>query len=158
LKRRGAGKPLPVIVSDEAMAREIAAEVPQAFEVLGREFWPGPLTLVLKAKSIFPGELYGPGQTIGLRVPAAVWARELVCFLKIPITATSANLSGRKEVSDPAEIQRLFGGLVDLIIDGGKTSGGRPSTVIDLTASEFKILREGAIRRVDIQKALGRLT
>jgi L-threonylcarbamoyladenylate synthase len=146
LKKRDPGKPLSVIVSDLEMVREIAASpFPPVLVRLAGEFWPGPLTVVLKAAPGFPAALLGPGGTIGLRIPPAPWLRRLLFELSAPVTATSANLSGGKELADPAEIVRLFAGRVELIVDGGRTPGGRPSTVVDLTRAPAVILRDGAV-------------
>lgn len=146
LKKRDPRKPLSVIASDLNMVREVAAApVPPILLRLAGEFWPGPLTVVLKAKAGLPAALLGPGGTIGLRIPPAPWLRKLVSELSAPLTATSANLTGEKELADPSEVRRLFEGRVDLIIDGGATPGGRPSTVVDLTRQPAAILRAGAI-------------
>jgi L-threonylcarbamoyladenylate synthase len=145
LKARDAGKPLSLIVSDIDMIERIAAEPPPIFLTLAGEFWPGPLTLVLKAAPSFPPELAGPGHTVAVRIPPAAWLRELVAEIGLPITATSANISGEKEVSDPAEVLRLFDGKVNVIVNGGPTPGGLPSTIVDISGDSPRILREGAV-------------
>jgi len=145
LKERDRGKPLPVVVSDLGAAERLASEVPAVFRKIAAEFWPGPLTLVVKAKPVFPAEMLGPGGTVAVRVPGSPWLRGLLAAAGVPLTATSANLSGDAEVSDPADIVRLFGGRVAVIVDGGRTPGGRPSTVVDLTASPPRVLRDGAV-------------
>jgi L-threonylcarbamoyladenylate synthase len=146
LKKRDRGKPLSVIVSDLEMVREVAAApLPPALIRLAGEFWPGPLTVVLKAAPGFPASPLGPGGTIGLRIPPAPWLRRLVFELSAPVTATSANLTGEKELDDPDEVRRLFAGRVELIVAGGRTPGGRPSTVVDLTREPAVILRAGAV-------------
>jgi L-threonylcarbamoyladenylate synthase len=146
LKKRDPRKPLSVIASDLDMVREVAASpLPPGLFRLAGEFWPGPLTVVLKAVAGFPAALLGPGGTIGLRIPPAPWLRRLVFELSAPVTATSANLAGEKELADPAEVRCIFEGRVDLIIDGGNTPGGRPSTVVDLTRQPAVILRDGAV-------------
>jgi L-threonylcarbamoyladenylate synthase len=145
LKERDRGKPLSLVVSDLDAAERLAAEIPAVFRPLAAEFWPGPLTLVVKAKPIFPAEMLGPGGTVAVRVPGSSWLRGLLAEVGVPLTATSANLSGEAEVADPAEVVRLFEGRVAVIVDGGRTPGGRPSTVVDLTGSPPRILREGAV-------------
>jgi L-threonylcarbamoyladenylate synthase len=112
---------------------------------LAGEFWPGPLTLVLRAAPAFPPELAGPGHTVAVRIPPAAWLRELVAEIGLPITATSANISGEREVFDPAEVIRLFEGKVDIILDGGPTPGGLPSTIVDISGDRPRVLREGAV-------------
>ena len=145
LKRREPAKPLPVVVSDLAMAEGIAASVPDVFRRLAGEFWPGPLTLILKAKPLFPALMLGPGGSIGMRIPKSPWLIELVGRLRAPITATSANISGDGAICEPAEMIALFGGKVDLIVDGGKTPGSLSSTILDLTGEKPRLVRAGAI-------------
>jgi L-threonylcarbamoyladenylate synthase len=145
LKERDAGKPLSLIAADLDMVAAVAAEPPGIFFSLAEEFWPGPLTLVLKAAPTYPAELAGPGPSIAVRIPPIAWIRRLVFQIGIPITATSANISGEKEISEGAEVAALFKGKVDLIVDGGTTPGLRPSTIVDLTGDRPRILREGAI-------------
>jgi L-threonylcarbamoyladenylate synthase len=142
LKRRDRGKPLSIVV---AQARSAARDLPPALEILARAFWPGPLTLVLNAAPAFPAEMLGAGGTIALRVPALPWLCDLLGRAGFPLTATSANLSGEGELDDPEAVRRLFKGRTDLIIDGGRTPGGAPSTIVDLTGGAPRLLRPGAI-------------
>lgn len=145
LKRRDASKPLSVIASDLDMVGEIAAGLGPAFTALAGEFWPGPLTIVLPAAAGVPEFLLGPGRTIAVRIPPVPWLRALVREMSEPLTATSANLSGESELSDPGAVTALFAGKIDLIIDGGPTPGGQPSTIVDLAGDRPRILREGRI-------------
>jgi L-threonylcarbamoyladenylate synthase len=145
LKKRDSGKPLSLIVSDLDMVREITSSLPDAFWTLAGEFWPGPLTLVLKSSPGLPGFVIGPGGSVAVRIPPLAWIRQLVGRLCQPLTATSANLSGEKELSDPREVEAVFEGKVALIVDGGPAPGGVPSTVIDLTADRPRVIREGVI-------------
>jgi L-threonylcarbamoyladenylate synthase len=154
LKKRDAGKPLSVIASDLDMVGEISASLPPAFRALAGEFWPGPLTLVLLAAARLPDFLLGPGRTIAVRIPPLPWLRALVREVGEPLTATSANLSGEKELADPAEVAAVFRGKVDVIVDGGPAPGGAPSTIVDLTSSEPRILRLGKISEVRIRAVL----
>ncbi len=146
LKGRPRGRPLPVVVADLEMAKAAAAGgLPEAFRRLAGELWPGPLSLVVRAGSALPAPMLGPGGTVAMRVPAVPWLRSLLRRCGWPLISTSANLSGAAEVDDPAEVRRLFEGRVDLIIDGGKTPGGAPSTMVDLTRGEPVLLRPGAV-------------
>ena len=154
LKARDAGKPLSLIVSSLDMIETLAIGPPPVFHRLAGEFWPGPLTLVLKASPAFPARLAGPGHTIGVRIPSVPWLRRLVHEVGLPITATSANISGEGEISDPAEVLRTFNDKVDIILDGGATPGGRASTIVDITGSTPRILREGAIPKAQLEKYL----
>jgi L-threonylcarbamoyladenylate synthase len=154
LKKREPGKPLPVVASDLNMVEEISAALPPSFRLLAGEFWPGPLTLVLPAAARLPDFLLGPGRTIAVRIPPLRWLLELVREVGQPLTATSANLSGEKELADPAEVAAVFRGKVDVIVDGGPSPGGAPSTIVDLTSPEPRILRLGKIPEVRIRAAL----
>jgi L-threonylcarbamoyladenylate synthase len=155
LKKREAAKPMSVIVSDLDMVREIAAALPPAFLVLAGEFWPGPLTLVLPAAPRLPEFLPGPERTIAVRIPPLAWLRRLVREISQPLTATSANLAGEKELADPNDVAAIFRGKVDMIVDGGPSPGGAPSTIVDLTTAEPRILREGAVPAARIRALLG---
>lgn len=155
LKGRDAGKPLPLIAAGVTMVRSWARlPAPPAFERLAAAFWPGPLTLVLPAGEAAPLFVRGPGETIGIRVPPAAWLRRLIETLGVPITSTSANLAGEGEIDEPAAVLRLFRGRVDLIIDGGATPGGRPSTVLDLGSDPPLLLRAGAVAEAAIRECL----
>jgi L-threonylcarbamoyladenylate synthase len=145
LKKRDGGKPLSLIVSDLEMVRELTSSLPDAFWTLAGEFWPGPLTLVLRSSPGLPGFVTGPGGSVAVRIPPLAWIRKLVDRLCQPLTATSANLSGKRELSDPREVEAVFDGQVALIVNGGPTPGGAPSTLVDLTADRPRVLREGAI-------------
>jgi len=155
LKGRDASKPLSVIASDLDMVAEIVAPLPAAFAALAAEFWPGPLTLVLPAAAGLPEFLVGPGRTIAVRIPPLSWLRSLVAELAEPLTATSANLAGQKELSDPAEVAALVTGKVEWLLDGGRTPGGLPSTIVDITGEVPRVLREGAIPTASILALLG---
>ncbi len=145
LKGRDARKPLSLIVSGLDMVRELAGPLPMAFLRAAGDHWPGPLTAVLPAAAGLPEWLLGPRRTVGLRVPPLTWLRRLVDELSAPITATSANRAGESELAAPEAVLALFEGRIDLLIDGGPTPGGRPSTVVDFTGPRPVILREGAI-------------
>jgi L-threonylcarbamoyladenylate synthase len=145
LKRREYDKPIALVVSEMVTVRDICVDIPQAFEAMAQAFWPGPLTLILKASSKLPGLLLGEEGSIGVRMPDFCWLREMIRRAGFPLTATSANISGEKEISQPEEVTEIFYGKVNLIVDGGETPGGLPSTVVDLTSMKPKILREGAL-------------
>ncbi len=154
LKRRERLKPIPVIVSDLAMAEDISTDRPLIFQDITKRFWPGPLTIVLKASPKIPDVLQSPAGSIGVRWPDVPWLRELIRQGRFPLTATSANLSGHTEISDPDVIIESFSGTVDLIVDGGISPGELPSTVLDLTGERPRILREGALPSSEIRQYL----
>lgn len=155
LKGRDASKPLPLIASDLDMVAGIAAFLPASFAALAAEFWPGPLTLVLPAAAGLPDFLVGPGRTVAVRIPPLAWLRALVAELAEPLTATSANLTGEKELADPADVAALVERKVEWMLDGGRAPGGLPSTIVDITGETPRILREGAIPAAAILALLG---
>lgn len=154
IKKRKTKKPIPLIIAEVEDVKSIAVGIPSIFWSLAEEFWPGPLTLVLKASPGLPPELLGHSQTIGVRLPALSWLRELMKEAGFPLTATSANISGEKEISHPEKIKEIFWEKVNLVVDGGTTSGTQPSTVLDLTSEKPKILREGIIQATKLRKYL----
>lgn len=155
LKGRDPGKPLPLIAADLDMVGEMAGPLPDAFRALAAEFWPGPLTLILKAAPDLPAFLRGPGGSVAVRIPPVPWLRRLAYGLSQPLTATSANFSGENEISEPEAVAAAFDRKVELIVDGGRTPGGTPSTLLDLTGPEPRILRPGAVPETKIRAVLG---
>lgn len=145
VKGRDASKPLLVLVDSIAMAESLAAEVtPDARELMARH-WPGPLTLVLRARAGLPPELTAGTETIGVRLSPHPIARGLVRALGGPVTAPSANLEGGAPAATAAEVLRVFDGMVDLVVDGGATAGGPASSVVDVTGAVLRVLRRGAV-------------
>jgi L-threonylcarbamoyladenylate synthase len=151
LKGRPEDKALQVLISDAAFMDRYAVPTPEA-QLLAQCFWPGPLTLILPAASGAPACIL-QGGTIGLRLPAHATATEVIDRTG-PLAATSANRSGQPTPSDIETIRSIFGEEVAAYVDGGRIDG-EPSTVVDMTAEEFVIRREGAIATREIQGALG---
>ena len=155
LKKRDPSKPLSVVVSNIDMLDHIAVDLTDLFEAVSAQFWPGPLTLVLRAAPHLPHELLGGKGDIAVRWPDHVWLQEMIEEAGFPLIATSANLAGEKEIRDPEDAKQVFQGEVDIIIDGGRTPGGLPSTILDLSRENPKILREGAVPISDLKDYLG---
>ena len=109
------------------------------------EFWPGALTVILPANRNLPEFLRGPGNTIAVRHSPSKFVDELLGILKKPLIGTSANLSGQPSCQTADEAYRQLGPSVDFWLDGGITKGGMPSTMLDATEPNFRIIREGAI-------------
>lgn len=154
VKGRARGKPLSVLVpSADAIASldlGLAAGVPEAL----RAFWPGPLTVIVKAGGKFPAVLTGATGTVGLRVPGGPVAQAILAGFGGPVIGTSANKAGGPDPGDAKAVQRAIGGQIDLILDGGRVALGVPSTVLDCTAVPARILREGAIPRARLAAAI----
>src|SRR4029077_17147382 len=118
---------------------------------LAERFWPGPLTLVMPAARQLAREVSGGTGTVGGRVPARAIARAVCAACGHPVTATSANLSGEPAVAAPDDVERALGDRVEFMLDAGRTPGGAPSTIVDVTAAEPRLVRAGAIGWDEIQ-------
>lgn len=154
-KGRVSTNPLIVHVLSAEDARGVVSEWPEIAARLAARFWPGPLTLVLPKQECVPDMVTGGGATVAVRAPAHPVARALLKASEVPIAAPSANPSNRISATTAEHVARAMGDRVDLILDGGATSGGLESTVIDLTVSPPRILRWGLITAEEIEKVLG---
>ena len=144
VKARDPGKPLLVLVDSVAMAERVAVVTPRARELMARH-WPGALTLVLRARPEVPTELTSGTGTIGVRLSPHPVAHALVRALGSPLTAPSANLADAVPPTTAAAVLAVFDGAIELILDGGPTAGGPPSTVVDVTTDRPRVLRPGAL-------------
>jgi L-threonylcarbamoyladenylate synthase len=145
IKSREAGQPILLLLHDRSEVTAWASAVTPSAERLMERFWPGPLTLVFSAAPDVLPELTGGGGTIGLRVPGNELTRELLRNLGTALTGTSANRSGGRDPRTAEEVMREVGDRVDLVLDGGATTGDRPSTVVDVTVEPPRIIRQGNI-------------
>lgn len=145
LKKRPEQKPVLVLVAELAALPLLVREVPAPFQPLIAAWWPGPLTLIFPALAELPQLLTANTGTVGIRISSHPVAQELGKRLPGPLTATSANLSGRPAATSAAEVAAQLGGAVDYILDGGPTAGGLGSTIVGLAGSEVKLIRVGAI-------------
>ena len=158
LKSRARHKPLSLLIADVAQAYDLARNIDSDFDRLAERFWPGPLTIVVKAGSKLPLRVTANTGNVALRVPESVICREVVKKLGLPITATSANLRGMPECTDALSVVEQLGDLLPLIVDGGPTARAVPTTIVDLSGggNSWMILREGAIPTHEIALALQR--
>ncbi len=156
LKTRAKHKPLSLLISDMAQAYELAREIDNTFDKLAERFWPGPLTIVVKAGSKLPLRVTANTGNVALRVPEAQICRSVVQALGLPITATSANLSGLSECTYAGCVREQFGDKIPLIVDGGPTARAVATTIVDLSGggNSWTILREGAIPTYEVALAL----
>jgi L-threonylcarbamoyladenylate synthase len=143
LKGRPAASPLIVHVSGIEQARQFAAEWPEAAERLAREYWPGPLTLVVTKKSAIPDEVTAGLSTVGLRVPRHPIALELLRTAGVPIAAPSANRFTQLSPTTAQHVQEAFGEETPFLLDGGPCEVGLESTVIAVTKDGLEVLRPG---------------
>jgi L-threonylcarbamoyladenylate synthase len=146
VKGRPEGKPLLVLVDSLAMVESLALEVPARAGALIAAHWPGPLTLVLRARPHVPAEVTAGSDTVGVRLSAHPLARALVRALGRPVTAPSANPTDAAPPTRADQVLDYFQGRIELVLDGGATTGGEPSTVLDVTREPPRVIRAGAVR------------
>jgi len=145
LKGKPVDAPVLLLAADRDQAMQLAVAPPPVFERLAASFWPGPLTLVVRAAASLPREIGGGRGTVGLRVPGLALPRALASALGRPLSGVSANRHGAPPCRTAAEVLRALPAGLDLLLDGGPTPGGAPSTVVDLTVSPPRILRPGSV-------------
>jgi L-threonylcarbamoyladenylate synthase len=145
VKGRAESKPVLVLVDSLEMVARLAQVSEGARRLMARH-WPGALTLVLPARPVLPAELTAGTGTVGVRLSSHPVARGLVRALGGPVTAPSANPSGAAPPTTAAEVLRAFSGAIALVLDGGPTPGGQPSTVLDLSVEPPRVLRQGPVQ------------
>ena len=148
-----ADKALPLICGSVEAARHVV-EFNAAAELLAQRFWPGPLTLVLPRRVNYPMWVTHGKKTLAVRVSSSEVARRLASMSAGVIVSTSANKSGGEPPMTAKEAVDQIGRGVDIVVDGGMTPGGKPSTILDLTSDELWILRSGPVTGGQIMKAL----
>lgn len=154
IKSRSRHKPLSLLIEDVDQAAHLANTLPDEFYALAKKFWPGPLTIIVKAASRLPLKVTANTGNVALRVPNANIPLEVIKAAGIPITATSANLSGESECTSAEAVREQLGVRIPIIVDGGASPREIASTIVDLTDEEarWKILREGAIAAQEISE------
>ncbi len=152
IKGREHTKAIAILIANPQQINEIVLEPGEHIFKLARRFWPGPLTMVLTRHPDLPEEL-APNDTIGVRVPDHPIALKLLEAAG-PLGVTSANLSGGKNSRSAQDVLDQLSGRVHLVLDGGQTPGGVPSTVVDLTGNLPKLLRSGPIGEAEILASL----
>lgn len=154
IKNRSAGKPVLVLVSSIGQLKFLTDKITSLAQTAMDAFWPGPLTLLFESLPGLPAVLTGGTGKIGVRFPAHAFAQKLLEGIGQPLTASSANLSGRDNLSNARDVEHSIGSQLDLILDGGKTKGQQVSTVLDTTVSPPLMVREGAVPRAKIESVL----
>ena len=154
IKGRPEVKPLSLMVASPADMKKYAREIPAPAEALAQQFWPGPLTIVLKAKSVVPSIVRAGGDTVGLRCPDHRLTLALLEQCRLPLAGPSANPSGKPSPRTAGEVLAYFDGQIDAVIDGGECGLGRESTILDMSAAPYRILRQGALPFREIEDAL----
>jgi len=154
VKRRPKDQPLSIAVAEVGAIKQFVQKIPEVAQRLWQRFLPGPLTLILFKSEIIPDIVTGGNKKIGIRIPDHPVALSLIRLVARPITATSANLTGKPSPNEVTNIIGDIGDKVDLIIDAGPTKFGQESTILDLTDTPT-ILRIGAISRAEIEAIIG---
>ncbi len=156
IKTRARHKPLSLLISETAQAWNLARDLDSAFDRLAERFWPGPLTVVVKAGARLPLRVTANTGNVAIRVPDSMIARAVIEKLALPITATAANLRGMPECTDAHYVRAQLAEQIPLIVDGGPTPRNLPTTIVDLSGggNHWMILREGAIPTHEIALTL----
>jgi len=155
VKGRPADNPLIAHVCDYAQIEKIAMELGRRFYALAEQFFPGPLTLVVKKHPSVPAIVSGGRETIALRMPKQEIANALITALGEPIVAPSANLSGKPSATDAEHVLDDFNGKIAAVVEGGRCELGIESTVLSLLSDSPVLLRPGTIRKQELEEALG---
>ena len=145
VKGRPSVKPLSLMVHDASAMARYCDPVPQAAHTLAEAFWPGPLTIVLRAKACVPEIVRAGGQTVGLRCPDHPATLALIEAAQLPLAAPSANPSGAPSPKTADDVLAYFDGQIAAVIDGGPCGIGRESTLVDLSCTPYRILRSAAV-------------
>jgi L-threonylcarbamoyladenylate synthase len=155
LKRReGVSKPLLLLVAALDDLPDWVSELPSSFDKLVAHFWPGPMTMVLPAQPELPNTLIGKSGGVAVRLTSNPTAIRLIRACGTALTGTSANRTGENPCTHADAVRSAFGDQLKTVIDGGRTAGGKPSTVLDLTGDHPRILRSGAIKANAITRVL----
>ena len=155
VKGRPELKPLALMVPDADGMERYCVAVPQAAKALAERFWPGPLSIVLKARTdVVPEIVRAGGETVSLRCPDHAMTLQALKLAGIPFAAPSANPSGSPSPKTADEVLSYFNGQIDAVIDGGPCGLGRESTILDMSRVPYRILRQGALAAEEIRAAL----
>ncbi len=156
-KQRPKTKPLLILIHELQQLDVLTTHIPEQAKLLIRDFWPGALTMIFQAGKVLPKQLSGNTDKIGIRMPAHPVALALAKAANVPITGTSANISGSPPCPDIKHLSRKLIPKADMILDAGPLAGGLGSTVVDLTCTPPKIIRQGSISGTSIFQALGKM-
>ena len=152
-KGRGREMPPPVLVSAASTLDAIASAVPGYARALVEAFWPGPLTLVCTQQGSLQWDLGDTRGTVAVRMPDHPVALELLERTG-PMAVSSANLTGRPAATDADQAEAMLGDAVDVIVDAGAAPGGEASTIVDVTGSQGRVLRRGALSLEELNAVL----
>ena len=155
-KGRGSDMPPPVLVPDARTVDGLATEVPEYARALVAAFWPGPLTIVVRAQPSLMWDLGETGGTVALRMPDDPVALQLLRSVG-PMAVSSANRTGHPASRTVVEAASQLGAAVEIYLDGGPVTGGLASTIVDCTREEPVFLRVGALSEADVMEVIERV-
>lgn len=158
IKRRERSKPFSVFLRGKEDAEKVADFISPHAEKLMEKFWPGPLTLVFKSSDPKLSMVLAKGNKLGIRVSPSRLVTRLLEEARVPITATSANISGKKSCVAANRVFYFFNGRIDMILDGGKSKVFLPSTVLDVSTDEVSLIRLGHVPLDEIRKVVPKIT
>jgi len=155
VKSRNRHKPLSLLIESVEQAAYLARPLTDEFLEIASRFWPGPLTIIVKASPRLPLKVTANTGNVALRVPAAKIPVEVIRAAGVPITATSANISGASECTTADAVRGQLGGRISMIVDGGPSPREVASTILDMSVNgKCTILRQGAIPESDLAEFL----
>jgi L-threonylcarbamoyladenylate synthase len=157
IKGRPANNPIIVHVASLAMAKRCVKQFPALAERLAKAFWPGSLTLVLPRTETIPDIVTASGETVGIRWPLHPFIQAVIRECGFPLAAPSANLSSRVSPTNAEHVRSQLDRNISLIVDGGQSLVGIESTVLDLTVSPPRILRQGMIHAESLVATIGKI-
>ena len=150
IKKRDHNLPILILIASLRNLPQYVAYTPSSAKRLGKKFWPGGLTMVFQSSPVLSSALTSSTGKVGIRISSHPLAHTLSKSLSVPITATSANISGMPPCIKADQVVELFNNAVDLILDGGETQGKYPSTILDVTIDPPLIIREGMVKVEEI--------
>lgn len=154
-KGRPETKPLNVLVDGMDMVGAVCRDIPADACRLAEAFWPGPLTMILRGSGALPPIVPAGGATQGVRCPDHPAALAVIRALGRPLACPSANLSGQPSPRSADEVLAQLDGRIDAVLDGGPCAVGVESTILDLTVTPYRILRQGGLGRGELEALLG---
>lgn len=145
IKQRPVDKAMPLIIGRAGLLPLLTPVIPEAAQRLMKRFWPGPLTLIFEAWGRLSSYITAGTGKVAVRIPGPSFALDLAIYLDYPITATSANMTGMPPADTADAVIAYFGSSIHVLVDAGKTPGNTPSTIVDVTGTEIRIVRQGMI-------------
>jgi len=148
IKNRPLEKAMPLIIGDISLVEKVAEPLSTLEKEIMQRYWPGPLTIILKAKDGLSEYLTAGTGKVALRIPGESFGLELAKKAGFPITATSANPSGSPPADSAEMILKYFATEIDILVDGGRTRGYEPSTIVEVVGGQIKLIRKGVIKKI----------